>query len=512
MLHRLAARLALALLLAPGALLGCPEAPDPGPRLAAGPAPRLVLVYAPCTVSKRFLSPYAPEIPFTPALDAFARESLVFERHQSEAALSGIAYASILTGRHAPEHGVHTHPRRLRAQVVTLPEHLARAGYETYFYDGHAMASASLGYGQGVAAERVVGDRLLAGGDRDLGRILERLQREPDYRAFVMAFFSVSHAPYATGRLRFFCARHPERCTPLEGETSAEVERHLAAHHTYYTDLAYDYERTAERLELSDADGRRMAVVVQRAYESRIALLDELFGGVLADIREAGLDRDSLVVFTADHGEILAREDGILRWAHGHALAPEALGVPLLIRGAGLAPGRFAGVTGSADLLPTLLDLLGLPAGEPGRHGASRARELREGRFDAERVALSHSAPLHTWPGLARRSETRLRKLYPDEDPRHIWVAARRGDWWTRWRSGEEGFRFEAYDLASDPDATDDRFSPSLPPHRALRDRLEAYKEELVRTYVPSWEEARGGGVSEERQRQLLRSLGYVAD
>jgi arylsulfatase A-like enzyme len=93
-------------------------------------------------VSKRFLSPYAPEVAFTPALARFAERAVVFTRHHTEAGSSGTAYASLLTGAQADHHGVFQQPAPLRDELDLLPEAYAAHGYETYFW----RSLRSLGY------------------------------------------------------------------------------------------------------------------------------------------------------------------------------------------------------------------------------------------------------------------------------------------------------------------------------------------------------------------------------
>lgn len=96
---------------------GCEES---GP-----PEPRLVLLYAPCTVGKQFLSPWNESIPFTPNLAAFAAKSVVFERHQTETGQSGISYASIFSGSQADHHQVYRHPATL-GNVPEPVDHLGK--------------------------------------------------------------------------------------------------------------------------------------------------------------------------------------------------------------------------------------------------------------------------------------------------------------------------------------------------------------------------------------------------
>lgn len=142
--------------------------------------PRLVVLYSTCTLNKNYLSPYNCDVDFTPHLDAFADNSLVFERHQT-----GVAYASLFTGVQADKHGVYYHPTPLRDDLYPISEAFADAGYEVFFWSGHGMAASDLNYGQGVPSANVM-ETMLVGIDPKFQQILERLEREPDYKAFVI--------------------------------------------------------------------------------------------------------------------------------------------------------------------------------------------------------------------------------------------------------------------------------------------------------------------------------------
>ena len=190
--------------------------------------PRLVVLFAPCTVGKHSLSPYHQELRFTPNLDAFARESLVFERHLTEAEQSGPAYAALFTGTHAHRHGAYDHPVKLSDDLYLLAEAFADGGYETWFWSGHPMASARLNYGQGVASERTVVTQVsqrgvvsaqeahaLTGNAEEFDRLLGRLATDPELEVFVQLNFTLSHGPYSyystAEELSEFCRQHPER-------------------------------------------------------------------------------------------------------------------------------------------------------------------------------------------------------------------------------------------------------------------------------------------------------------
>ncbi|MHB8897586.1 MAG: sulfatase family protein [Thermoguttaceae bacterium] len=114
------------------------------------------------------------------------------------------------------------------------------------------------------------------------------------------------------------------------------------------------------------------------AYCRLTELVDRQIGRVLDSLREAGLEKNTVVVFTSDHGD----HDASHRLEHKSELYENACRVPLVVRSpAGTAPGtvdRSHLVSVGLDLLPTLCDFAGIepPAGLRGRS----VRPLAEGR------------------------------------------------------------------------------------------------------------------------------------
>ena len=492
--------LALALALLASAWLGCQAEP-------AGP--RLVLLYAPCTVNKFFLSPYGVEPSFTPNLARFAERATTFHGHRTEAGSSGIAYASLFTGAQADRHGVYHHPTKLDEEIVTIGEVFARDGYDTFFWDGQGMASGKLGYGQGVPAEQRYGKGLRADDER-FQRILARLRDDPDYRAFVMTNFTITHGPYSVRHIGPWLSEHPDR----SNLHPADLAKLLGLYREHYLALAYNTGPTLERLGLQDRLPD-LATAIEVAYRSNVSQLDRRFGAVLDALDAHGLRDQSLVVFTSDHGEVLYRESAVFPWTHSSSLDREVLEVALLIAGPGVRAGSFEGVTRSIDVLPTLAELAGANlAPSDGIAGRSLAAVARRQSEPAPAPAYSHTGALPS--GVIRQMGKRgapktwgLRaELFPRQDEELAWVAAREGDWTFRLeRSRDLTWGVKAFDLASDPFEALDRFDPEDPAHAAASERLQAYK----RHHVDAWR-ARGGAetVPGAEQEELLRGLGYI--
>jgi arylsulfatase A-like enzyme len=118
-----------------------------------------------------------------------------------------------------------------------------------------------------------------------------------------------------------------------------------------------------------------------RGHMAMITGVDTAFGRILDKLREKGLDRNTIVVFTADHGDLLRSHGRI--WPKSFPEA-ESSRVPLLMR----LPERLRAGTvsdlliGSLDLMPTLLGLMGAQVPSTCQ-GKNLADAIRRGSSDA---------------------------------------------------------------------------------------------------------------------------------
>jgi arylsulfatase A-like enzyme len=110
----------------------------------------------------------------------------------------------------------------------------------------------------------------------------------------------------------------------------------------------------------------------RRLYHFLQVLVDAAIMRVLDELEAHGLDENTIVVFTSDHGDLLGSHGGLLqKW---HNAFDEAIRVPLLVSGPGVdTDARDVQIaTSHLDLLPTLLGLAGVDvdvtAGEVARH------------------------------------------------------------------------------------------------------------------------------------------------
>ena len=117
------------------------------------------------------------------------------------------------------------------------------------------------------------------------------------------------------------------------------------------------------------------------AYARLTERVDAEIGRVLAALREAGLEENTLVVFSSDHGDM----DSAHRLEHKAVLYEESARVPLLVSWKGVTKAGLVDrehlVSTGLDLIPTLCDFAGIPS-PPELKGRS-VRGLSEGRRPA---------------------------------------------------------------------------------------------------------------------------------
>ncbi len=493
-----------------GCLLSASCAPDPADTWK----PRLVLLYAPCTVNADYLAPYDAAVPYTPNLAALAERSVVFERHHTECGQSSLAYASILTGGQSDHHGVYTNPGQLDEDVYLMAEAYAAEGYETFLWLGHPSTPPRRGFAQGVDAEnaRAAG---LRGDDPAFAEILGKLRDDPSYRAFVMTNFTVTHGPYGKGNLAPFLARYPEE---RDGVTDADLFGYVDLYRENHFSLSWNYPDAVERLALSPEDQGRLSAVVELLYKSNVHLLDQLFGVVMDRVEAHGLVDESLIIFTADHGEVMNRPTAKYRWSHSNQLAPEVLRVPFLVQAPILEPRRYAGVSRSMDLMPTMLALSGIALGTGHPVQGEDLSAAAAGRASPPDLrAPSHTSVLvasvfkQMYEGEHMRDWALVRSLVPAVDPELMWVASRDGDHFFKYaKLDPETWGVQAFDLASDPGETNDLFDPEKPAHQRMERELSAYKRGLVDAYTGPVRSVPGELDASSEELETLRSLGYV--
>jgi arylsulfatase A-like enzyme len=312
-----------------------------------------VLLYVIDTLRADYLGAYGGTAAASPNLDRLAREGVLFE-------------VSIFTGLRPSRHGVVGRDDGLALEADTLAERLSEAGYRTAGFITNANVSAGFHVNQGFEKYEWYphGKDRPNEGTRSSVRAsesaLEWIAAGDDSRPF-FAFVHVSdpHGPYQPPKLE-------------REKFAGDIDDSQVGTGAFLRSLA------EFRIQASEPLRRDLAAL----YRAEVAYTDARLGDLLERLEALGHCDDTWIVMVADHGEEFFDHGW---WEHGKTLYAEQIHVPLLMRlpAGRLAGQRFRPAVRQIDLMPTLLDGLGLPQ-DPSIDGRSLLPLLASGRASAQ--------------------------------------------------------------------------------------------------------------------------------
>jgi arylsulfatase A-like enzyme len=132
-----------------------------------------------------------------------------------------------------------------------------------------------------------------------------------------------------------------------------------------------------------------------QVYYSMVANVDWNFGRLLDEIRAQGLEEDTIIVFTSDHGEMFGAQGRIAK----KIFYEEAIRVPFLVRWKGHTPeGHVADACLNVpDIMPTLLDMMELPVPQSVEGMSLKGHALGVGGQEPEAALLQGMGHTHLW-------------------------------------------------------------------------------------------------------------------
>jgi arylsulfatase A-like enzyme/Flp pilus assembly protein TadD len=272
---------------------------------------------------------YGNRYGLTPTLDRLAAGGVRYAQAFSPAPLTLPAHASILTGLLPRRHGIHSNARfRLDEHVPTLASVLKGAGYRTGAFVGAFVLDGRFGLNQGFDEYN---DRLPRS-DRASFHFAER--RAAEVVAVAGDWILSGGSGPGTGSLA-----SPQPPAPSPQSSSPWFAWvHLFDPHAPY-DAPAEY-RTG-----------------RASYDAEVAYTDAMLGQLLSRLGAAhALDR-TLIVLTADHGESLGDHGEM---THGLFAYDSTLAVPLILKAAAFSPAIVQAPVSHTDVMPTILDLLGV--------------------------------------------------------------------------------------------------------------------------------------------------------
>ena len=332
--------------------------------------------------------------PTSPRLDALAEEALLFEVHIAAAPWTTPSHMSLLTGLTPTRHGVTGGDRRLREAlqgerpferlpdaVTTLAEALGAEGWATGAFTGGATLDPRIGFDQGFGEYDTTMVKL---DSAKVDRVLSWIDAHDEGPFFLFWHTFEVHAPYVSPKFL------DDVLSATRAHALGERLEHLPEKN------GWKQVRAAKRV-MRNHDAYDLEVT-RALYDGGVRSFDRWLGELVDGLKERGIWDRTLLVLTSDHGEQLGEEgrpapygDGFYN-VHGHTLFEEMIRIPLIVKLPGSAPEslRIPEVTASIDVMPTILDIVGVPV-PPEVQGRS-LRPLWEGQAGwMARSALSES-------------------------------------------------------------------------------------------------------------------------
>jgi arylsulfatase A-like enzyme/Tfp pilus assembly protein PilF len=255
---------------------------------------------------------YGQSRPLTPNIDKLASEAVRFENAVSTVPLTLPSHCTMLTGMNPPQHGVHDNlDYRCGDEELTLAEILKEKGFTTAALVSAFVLDARFGLDQGFdeyddkfADTRLIGNMSERPGQEATERTITWLKRNRDNRFFYFLHYYDPHFDY----------RPPE---PFASR--------------YQDD----------------------------PYAAEVAYTDQCIGEVVDELKKLGLYDSTLIILTADHGEMKGEHDEL---GHSYFIYQGALQVPLIVKLPGQSQGKVVKqLAGVVDIVPTICGLLEEP-------------------------------------------------------------------------------------------------------------------------------------------------------
>ena len=293
--------------------------------LGRDPKPNVLLVVVDTLRADR-LGCYGFREDTSPNVDRLASDGILLEKMICQVPQTLPSFCSILTGTHPVTHGVRVNGFfSLSSRAVTLAEILRDEGYRTGAFLAGFPLDSRFGMDQGfdTYSDEMVSHRTMLGlNEQDDGSF--------DWLGHDTGSFE-NTADVVTNRFLRWLDDNGD-------EPFFALVHYFDPHHDYAPPAAFR--------------GR-----YRHPYSGEVAYTDQQFGRILDRLREQGLDENTLVIFTADHGECLGEHR---RFYHQDQMVAAAINVPFVARLPGKLPknSRIPGLCRTVDIVPTILDLV----------------------------------------------------------------------------------------------------------------------------------------------------------
>ena len=322
---------------------------------AASGAPNIVVIVVD-TLRADHLSAYGYSRDTSPNFDRIASQAVLFENAISAASWTLPSHASLVTGRYPSEHGwqnVHPMPwmgwgRRALHDLPTLGEALQSRGYRTAAFSANQLYfTSNVGLGGGfIHFEDYFESPQAMFLSTLYGREFDRFYLHRTEKS------KITRGLRGIGLTSLLDDR--KRASEVNREALAWIDK---GQRPFFAFLNYIDVHDSTALEWPHSPPRWGNADHIDAYDSAISYVDEEISDLMQELDRRGLDKNTVVVITSDHGEGLGEH---MMQYHGIGLFREQIHVPLLIRYPGHIPAgvRISTPRSNAAIAATVMSLV----------------------------------------------------------------------------------------------------------------------------------------------------------
>lgn len=422
----------------------------------------------------------------TPHIDSLAKEGMLFERAYVGNSICAPSRATLLTGKHSHKNGKFDNQDKFNHDQQQFQKILQENGYQTAMIGKIHLNGAMQGFdywevlpGQGRYRNPIFvseqGEKTYEGHSTDIitDRALNWLKTgvAEDKPFMLMVHYKAPHRtwiPTERHQKAFEGRQFPEPDTLFDdynGRGTAANEQDMSIEKTMRLsqDLKKNRPDRKASLEKLKPEGEDLVRWKYQAYMQDylacIAGVDENIGRILAYLKESGLDKNTVVMYSADQGFYLG-EHG---WFDKRLMYEESFRTPLLARWPDVVkPGsRNTDLVQNIDFAETFLDIAGAPI--PDDMQGKSLVPLLEGKTPEDwRTSLYYHYYEYPGPHSVRRHEGvadgrfKLIRYYGRDVP-----------------DGEE---WEFFDLEKDPSEMKSAYD-----NPEYKEKVQAMKKELDR-------------------------------
>lgn len=312
-----------------------------------------VLLISIDTLNPEHLGCYGYDRNTSPEIDSLARGGILFKHAYSQSPKTSPSHMSMFTSLYPSVHKIRNWNElqgvySLDHHLITIGEIMKHAGYKTVAFTGGGNVQSSIGFDHGFD--------IYDNHDKVWTRAFEWLDQNHDDKFFLFLHTFEVHSPYLPP---------PPYNTmfgePYHGEIrDSEAELDEFYKENYQTNGSFPgYHRLF--WDLVDRSNSEDVARVISLYDGGIRFMnDQMLGVLLNKLKEYGLDKNTLIIFTSDHGEEFLQHGDFLH----KELYDEHIHVPLIFR----FPDQdfeqqqtIEQQVRTIDLFPTILDYLNLP-------------------------------------------------------------------------------------------------------------------------------------------------------